>query len=346
MFVFGCLTNLTMEGDAPYFLLFVFKLIVDALVQTLFLNRMRLIDYISFGKVPFQENIYLLNNDNFPGNIPHCVDWPSTKSKALSSKIRRKITNVLSLEEKCTFRLPDKESTIFFGRTDRSTDRILELKRLFRLISRKKNNQYTVLLGKGDYTFEQSLLDLMPSNINKIFVNNLNIKDKRLLYFPMGRDFRSKHLFEDFNSQPNKKYLVYCNFSINTHPVRSKIYEMVKNKSYITSDHMGEFLKYSISREEFYAKLSSSKFAICPRGNAIDTFRLWDCLYLGAVPIVLKEAVFHQELIDLPILFLDNINDFQKLTADCLEGIYSEMLLKDWNYDKLKLSFWMSRVRA
>ena len=116
------------------------------------------------------------------------------------------------------------------------------------------------------------------------------------------------------------------------------------NIGFAKFDHMGKFLKYSISREEFYEKLLLSKFAVCPRGNAIDTFRLWDCLYLGVIPIVVKEAIFHEMLIDLPILFIDKPEDFGLLTESRLEEVYLNMLETEWNYEKLRLSFWMSKV--
>lgn len=307
---------------------------------------MRLLDYISSGGIPVEDNIFLINNHCFPGNIPHCIDWHATESKSLVEKIKRKIAVAPSRRGKHVFKLPLEEPIIFFGRVDRSMDDISSLDDLFKIISNEKDSQYTILFGKGDYCFDESFLRLIPPNVTRLFVNNLNIQDERLMYFPMGRDFRSRHLFKEFNPQCEKKHFVYCNFSVNTHPIRLEIYKAVKDNKCITFDHMGNFLEYSLSREEFYRKLSGSKFAICPRGNAIDTFRLWDCLYLGVIPIVLKEAIFHQELIDLPILFLDSIDDFQHLTADYLKEMYSEMLIKDWNYEKLKLSFWMSRVRA
>ena len=90
-----------------------------------------------------------------------------------------------------------------------------------------------------------------------------------------------------------------------------------------------------------HPKLAASRFVACPRGAAIDTFRLWDCLYLGTIPIVVKEAIFHDQLADLPILFLDRVDDFEKLDEARLEKTYENFLEMEFNYTKLKMSHWI-----
>ena len=105
---------------------------------------------------------------------------------------------------------------------------------------------------------------------------------------------------------------------------------------------MGRFLDYELSREEFFDDLESAKFCICPRGKAFDTFRMWDALYCGTIPIVVKEAVFHELLNDLPILFLQSYEEFESLTAEQLEATYQEMLKTKYNFEKLRASYWLT----
>ena len=90
--------------------------------------------------------------------------------------------------------------------------------------------------------------------------------------------------------------------------------------------------------------MAASKFAICPRGKGIDTFRLWDCLYVGTIPIVVKEAVFHESIKNLPILFLDNYDDYANLTEDFLNETYQKFLEQQFDYRKLLLSFWLNQI--
>ena len=90
-----------------------------------------------------------------------------------------------------------------------------------------------------------------------------------------------------------KKNLCYCNFSLDTHSCRKQIYNSIKNKDFLTIENMGTFLNYSISRDNFFKQLNTSKFTICPKGNAYDTFRFYDCLYCDSIPIVVK-LPFHK----------------------------------------------------
>jgi len=130
---------------------------------------------------------------------------------------------------------------------------------------------------------------------------------------------------------------------VNTHPARQQVLEIVKDKPFIVKQHLGNFLNYSISREEFFDALEGSKFCICPRGNAYDTFRMWDALYSGTVPIVVREAAYHELLEDLPIMFLDSYDDFKNLDAEMLESSYGKMLGTKFDFSKLTASYWLSR---
>jgi hypothetical protein len=47
--------------------------------------------------------------------------------------------------------------------------------------------------------------------------------------------------------------------------------------------------------ETYLKHLVTFKYAICPPGNGIDSHRIWECLYLGVIPIV-KRSVFTEKL--------------------------------------------------
>jgi hypothetical protein len=213
---------------------------------------------------------------------------------------------------------------------------------LFRNIEKRPRERFRVLMGKGDYELTPDIADQLPSNLDRLIGNNLNVHHPRMAYLPMGRDFRNKDELPDFlQPRSRKTRLCYCNFSLGMHPDRETVYRHIKEKSFVDFDHMGRFLEYPISRHEFLSKLAASKFAICPRGNALDTFRLWDCLYLGSIPVVVKEAVFHEQLTDLPILFLEHVDDYATLDEAQLENIYESFLRREFDFSKLKLNYWI-----
>ena len=56
--------------------------------------------------------------------------------------------------------------------------------------------------------------------------------------------------------------------------------------------------------EDALIELKKHKYAICPRGNGIDTHRIWECLYLDVIPIMLKRDYFGID--NLPIIYLNS----------------------------------------
>jgi hypothetical protein len=167
----------------------------------------------------------------------------------------------------------------------------------------------------------------------------------RAPYLPLGRDFRSRHLFDQIGPSAEKSILLYGNFSTDTHAVRIDLARRVAQLPFAQCDHMGKFLNYSLSREAFFQKVAASKFVLCPRGMGIESYRMWDTLALGAIPIVIREAPFHDQLADLPILFLKRPEEVSELSAHVLETLYAEMRAKQWNFEKLKFDFWLDRIR-
>ena len=83
---------------------------------------------------------------------------------------------------------------------------------------------------------------------------------------------------------------------------------------------------------------------ICPRGCGLDTYRMWDCLYFGCIPIVVKYDGY-DDFNDMPILFVDKWEDYLNLTEEYLTNKWKEMLEKSYNYDKLKFSWWENKIR-
>ena len=289
--------------------------------------------------VPTNEQLVLLNNPYFYSCYISCLIKPKQSVKFANRYLRR-----LGIKFSPSLTIPNQDSILFLGYEGASFNSLDCLKQVYNLIANMHQHRYRLIIGKGDYCFNSKKLYGFPQNLEYIIANNVTVEDKRVGYLPMGRDFRSASLFQEALPIARKEILCYCNFSLNTHLVRKQIYESIRHKEFITFEHMGKFLHYSISRADFFRRLISSKFAICPRGNGLDTFRMWDCLYSGTIPIVVKEAAFHRQLEDLPILFLDSPSEYAQLTAENLELRYNEMLRQEYNYSKLLLSTWLNQV--
>ena len=140
------------------------------------------------------------------------------------------------------------------------------------------------------------------------------------------------------NSPRSISNLVYMNFDINTYKnERSYCFNLFKDKKWVTN---GSNLKTMNGRRHFLQEIRNHKFVLCPRGNGIDTHRLWETLYMGSIPIVIKEDA----LIDfntLPILFIEKWTD---ITEDFLNAKYDEFQCISWNMEKLRFSYWKNII--
>jgi hypothetical protein len=145
-------------------------------------------------------------------------------------------------------------------------------------------------------------------------------------------------MYEVFKTPKTEIFTVYMNFRANTHSERTIVYDLFKDKEWVTVRQSNSTID---GRKLFLQEIRSSKFVLCPRGNGVDTHRLWETLYMGSIPIV-KRHVALDEFLDLPICW---ISEWEEVTKEFLEKEYFRITVKkDWNYDKLKIGYWKNRI--
>lgn len=77
----------------------------------------------------------------------------------------------------------------------------------------------------------------------------------------------------------------YVNFNVSTRPEeRNACLERARDKGY------KEAPTTSLPFEDYVRELAIHRHCFCPAGYALDTHRLWECLYLGVIPIVRRSA--------------------------------------------------------
>jgi hypothetical protein len=197
------------------------------------------------------------------------------------------------------------------------------------------------------------MLNNIPDHIEQIFCHSVGIEHTKVTMVPIGRDFKNKHLFnqvEDLN-KTNKQHLCYYNCTLPPDSIhwygliRKHIYDICADKPFIIREfcdiHPRQYNDFITVN--YYKRIANSKFMICPRGCGIDTYRLWDCIYMGCIPIVEKYEGYKQ-FEDLPILFIDHWRDINNLTESYLEHTWLDMVEREYNYEKLKLSYWKKLI--
>tara|TARA_Y100000034_G_C6900993_1_gene416732 strand:+ start:332 stop:1264 length:933 start_codon:yes stop_codon:yes gene_type:complete len=250
-------------------------------------------------------------------------------------------------------RMPKTNSIIYAHRHE-------DLYSCFKKCKIRKNYKYIIIQSRTDHAITKRSKKYVPDNIIRIFAHNINTTIKgRIIALPYGVKFdikdqkkKKKNLYIGNFKYPNdikhhKKKLLYCNFSLHGHGYRKtrrqKLYDQLhhkKFKKWITFRHMGNFGKYPIKQSEYYNEISHHKFTLSPEGAGIDCYRTWEALYLKSIPIVQKSRHM-QHFSDLPILFT---KDYEEINESYLKEKYREILEKEYNFDKLKWSFWKNKV--
>lgn len=131
-----------------------------------------------------------------------------------------------------------------------------------------------------------------------------------------------------------KTHLAYLNFALNSYyQERWSVYKHFVRSSYCY--HPGPR-----GYEDFLKDLVSSKYCISPRGNGLDTHRIWESIYLGTTPIV-KSSSLDGLYADLPILIVPS---WKIVTKEFLDQKYEEMKVKMYTLEKIYMDYWIKLI--
>jgi hypothetical protein len=93
---------------------------------------------------------------------------------------------------------------------------------------------------------------------------------------------------------------------------------------------------------EYLTELKRALFVPAPNGNGIDTHRLWECMYMGAIPIV-TESINSMYFKDMPVLITGH--KWGEFPAEHLsEGLYDH-LIKNASREKLDFNYWKKLIQ-
>mgnify|MGYP003111736177 CR=1 FL=1 len=92
-----------------------------------------------------------------------------------------------------------------------------------------------------------------------------------------------------------RKYLYSFMGSFITHPIRKKIYEVLKDRDDCLIIDTGQWHfegakeKQKNNSKTYEEVLGNTKFSLCPRGTGPSTIRIWESMAMGAKPIIISD---------------------------------------------------------
>ncbi len=180
--------------------------------------------------------------------------------------------------------------------------------------------------------------------IEKIYAQHLNFSHPKFSLLPIGIansmythgdvDTLFRIMTETYHKiKPNP---IYINLTTDTFPYRNKVVKCVEKYRWAP-------VKYPAPHDTFLKDMSSHRFALCVRGNGIDTHRFWEALYLGVIPVVIDNhhTECHEWIqcivgMKLPIYVIKHFSEFCENNHDTVfsQKLYDEIMEKCRGYKK------------
>jgi hypothetical protein len=182
--------------------------------------------------------------------------------------------------------------------------------------------------------FEKPYIEFseLPEHIKHLYCTHCAVKHGRISGVPAGvmftEDGTNFAALEEVEKLPiPKTKLLYVNFG-DTHPSRPILREQFK---WATVDESCEPLEY-------FKRMKQYKYVLCPRGHGPDSYRVWEALYMGCIPIVPSVEIggCHDHF-DLPILQTRDWN----LNPQLLEKIWQKPEIGN----VLTEEYWINKIR-
>lgn len=203
---------------------------------------------------------------------------------------------------------------------------------------------FVLITHNSDYTVGSKHLSILNNKkLIKWYGMNIDVRHKKLFSLPIGLANSQwqhgqihvlEHVMNKTRDTPKSK-LLYVNFTVDTNrKVRIPVKKIFMDKGY-------DFTHPNLTSEEYLFQLAEYKFAISPEGNGPDCHRIWECLYLGVIPIVTNTQALVQ-FKDLRILFVD---DWNQISDDFLNEQYLQINSKTWNNQKLDVDYWSNVIQ-
>jgi|GEM_PF-6586203 len=182
--------------------------------------------------------------------------------------------------------------------------------------------EHVIVVHNSDENIDESY-DVIFSNpaIKKVFAQNLISMHPNMQGIPIGLanpmfPHGNLSVFVDACRSMKKRPALFCEGIGNTHPSRRALFEAAAKAG------ISAALATRRSYPAYLNGLVNSSHALCPRGNGIDTHRLWEAIYSGTTAI-LREQDFHRAIATETVYGFDNwdenlLEHFNKdISASC-----------------------------
>jgi len=173
---------------------------------------------------------------------------------------------------------------------------------------------------------------------------NCLINHPKIKCLPLGLHNKRFHSFgvtKDFIKLREKKIkkipkILYSFYPETNDDFRRPLFNILKKLK--IADHF-------VGTPKNYRKMVSQyMFNASPPGQGMDTYRVWESIYLGSIPIVRTKKLYKQ-FENLPILILDDWKKIKLLKSSDLKLIYSKQIKKLNSCKCIWFEYWQEEIK-
>jgi hypothetical protein len=178
-----------------------------------------------------------------------------------------------------------------------------------------------------------------PSNFIVFSIGGSNNKNDCAIQLPLIAEDKSFRLSYTPRIKYNEKTILCSFVGTLTHNVREKMFNKLKhdaNFKFIIKQSWTLDIPENMA-QTFINTTQSSKFALAPRGYGISSFRFFEIMQLGVIPIYIYDidninGLPYQDIIDYTkftiVICIDQISNLPNILTSITEDKYNDMLLE------------------
>lgn len=190
------------------------------------------------------------------------------------------------------------------------------------------------IFAGSDFTIEDEHIEIWAAMFPgaKFWIQNYLGSHERCRIFPIGVN-KSIELSEKEKTKP----LVISHFNAQNSEERSLLQTYLEENK-----DMETYRLLNVPIEEFLDEIGKGFFSVCPQGNGYDSYRFWESLSVGSIPLVLTTP-FVEKLMEqhpeIPFMILNEWSDLSSFVGSDIEKVY-DAFMGIGNLDILTEEYW------
>jgi hypothetical protein len=200
--------------------------------------------------------------------------------------------------------LDDRYTIIPYDSDAAEGDRVFsKVSDLDKFLATPPTKRVTLVIHNSDESFTDELMEKVKPYVTQVYAANCSATGVKQIPLGFRDDQYTPHrvlydVLNDTSKSSKKSTLCLVNFNVGTNGgERAAARNNFKGKSWATlsDEYMNlnkdKSLQHSDPeiqrmRVDYYTQLKATKFVICPPGTGMDTHRVYEALFFGAVPVV------------------------------------------------------------